>query len=104
MSTLMAEIESHPMVIKPTPVYRKEFSGPSCWTGKTFSDPTKWSYKLSPSAVAELKSAIAKIKSAGKTIDTVQQSDFPLPSLEKDAPRLRKELESLSGFVLVTGM
>ena len=66
--------------------------------------PSDYCYCLSDETVAELDSAVRRIRSSGRSIFTLTAQDFPLPSFENDAEALRQELRFGSGFVLVKGL
>jgi hypothetical protein len=87
-----------------TAPYKRDISGPGVWKGSDFSGPSDYSYRLSDETLAELDSAVLRIRSSGRSIFSLTAQDFPLPSFEPDAEALRRGLRFGSGFVLVKGL
>jgi len=67
--------------------------GPAVWTG---ADPRKreaeWTYRLSPTEVAELETAVKSVQTRGLDIADICREDFPLPTLGPTLERLRAEV------------
>ena len=87
------------MVIAPTPVHREPISGPGAWTAATFPDTSVWNEWLSPAAWRELERAIK-----GKDLASVSAHEFASLPLEEEIRRLRRELQSGRGFMIVKGL
>jgi len=92
------------MIIAPTPVHDAMFEGRGAWRGADFASPEEWTWNLPPAAVSELESALDKIRKDGRPVWTLTRADFPAPSLDAAAGRLRQELESGRGFVVIRGL
>ena len=78
--------------ISPTAVHREPVSGRSVWTARDFSGG-EWNYRLRPETLDEIDRGIAS-----------GSPDFPLDSFERDADRLRAEVKSGRGFVVLKGL
>jgi len=87
-----------------TAPYKRVIGGPGVWKGSDFSSPSDYRYQLSDETLAELDSAVRRIRSSGRSIFSLTERDFPLPSFETDAEALRQRLRFGSGFVLVKGL
>jgi hypothetical protein len=63
-----------------------------------------WSYRLSPSEVAEIEAALQSVRARGLDIADIRREDFPLPTLGPVLDRLRGEVLEGRGFVLLRGV
>ena len=79
------------------------FTGRGAWRGADFADPDAWTYQLQPADLAELDSAMRRIRDSGHGIPTLTRADFPAPSFATAAAGLRADLESGRGFVVIRG-
>src|SRR5215472_13673020 len=87
-----------------TPV-RRPIEGTSAWTAAHMGGrEAEWSYRLSPSEVAELEMALRTVQARGLDIAEIRRDHFPLPSLGPVLERLRGEVLDGRGFVLVRGV
>jgi len=64
----------------------------------------EWSYRLSPSEVAELEAALKTVQGRGLDIADIRREDFPLPTLGPVLERLRGDVLDGRGFVLLRGV
>src|SRR6266567_1314986 len=87
-----------------TPMHDASFAARGAWLRADFASPDAWTYRLQPAVLAELDSALRRIREAGWEISTLSQADFPAPSFAADAAGLRSELESGRGFVVIHGL
>src|SRR5579864_941124 len=89
-------------MVRCTPPYKAPITGPAVWKGSDFSSPSDYWYYLSSETIAELDSALRRIRESGEKprADTW----VALPSFENDAEALREELRFGSGFVVVKGL
>src|SRR5438093_3127068 len=92
------------MIAAVTPMHDAPFTARGAWRRADFPSPDAWTYKLSPSSLAELDAALRPIRETGREISTLTQADFPAPSFVPDAAALRSELESGRGFVVIRGL
>lgn len=77
--------------------------GPAAWTGAEMAQRTDWIETLSPAELAEIDTAIAEHRAAGRAMGEITAETFRLPTL---APRLTRILGDLlrgRGFVLLRG-
>ena len=65
--------------------------------------PEAWTYRLKPDTIEEMDRALSTIRAKGKSLETVEASDFPLSSFRGDAAKLLDEVLSGRGFVIVRG-
>src|SRR5215472_17317263 len=87
-----------------TPV-RRPMEGPSAWTAAHMRGrEAEWSYRLSPSKVADLEMALKTVQARGLDIAEIRRDEFPLPSLGPVLERLRAEALDGRGFVLLRGV
>src|SRR4051812_22036576 len=84
--------------------YDSMFTGPTVWRGSDFRDPGSGLYHLKPETIAEMESNARMLRAAGRITASVTAQDFPLPSFEADAARLREQLYTGTGFFIVKGL
>ena len=78
-------------------------AGRSAWIGADLAKrPDEWTYRLSPHEIAEIETATAGV--LGRDIATIARADFPLPALGPTLDRLRDDVLSGRGFVLIRGL
>jgi hypothetical protein len=79
--------------------------GPSAWIGTEMRGrQAEWSYRLSPSEVAEINAATQSVRARGLALEKIRREDFPLPTLGPVLDRLCTEVLHGRGFVLLRGM
>jgi len=84
---------------------RKPIEGPSAWVGSDLRHrEAEWSYRLSPSEVAEIEAAVSAVRTRGLDLADIRREDFPLPTLGPVLEQLRAEVLDGRGFVLLRGM
>src|SRR3954454_25411275 len=84
---------------------RPLIEGPSAWTGAEMRGrEAEWSYRLSPSEIAEIEAALKSVQARGLDIADIRRADFPLPTLGPVLDRLRDEVLNGRGFVLLRGV
>ena len=84
---------------------RRPIEGPSAWTGADMRGrEAEWSYRLSPSEIAEIEAALKSVQARGLDIADIRREDFPLPTLGPVLDRLRAEVLDGRGFVLLRGV
>ena len=64
----------------------------------------EWSYRLSPSQIAEIEAALQAVRARGLDIAAIRREDFPLPTLGPVLERLRDEVLHGRGFVMLRGV
>ena len=83
----------------------RRVEGPSAWIGAEMRErEAEWTYRLSPSEVAEIEAALKAVQARGLDIADIRREDFPLPTLGPVLERLRAEVLNGRGFVLLRGM
>ena len=84
---------------------RRPIEGPSAWIGSDMRGrEAEWSYRLSPSEIAEIETALKSVQAHGVGIAEIRRDDFPLPTLGPVLDRLRAEVLDGRGFVLLRGV
>jgi hypothetical protein len=84
---------------------RRLIEGLSAWTGADMRGrEAEWSYRLSPSEIAEIEAALKLVQARGLDIADIRREDFPLPTLGPVLDRLRTEVLDGRGFVLLRGV
>jgi hypothetical protein len=84
---------------------RPLIEGPSVWFASEMRGrEEEWSYRLSPSEVAELEAALKTVQERGIDIADIRRKDFPLPTLGPVLERLRGDVLDGRGFVLLRGV
>ena len=101
----MSVADAHVMTA-PRPVSsRRPVEGPSAWTAADMRGPqAEWSYRLSPSQIAEIEAALQAVRARGLDIAAIRREDFPLPTLGPVLERLRDEVLHGRGFVMLRGV
>jgi alpha-ketoglutarate-dependent taurine dioxygenase len=87
-----------------TPMRDAVWTGRGAWRGVDFEGPEAWTYRLQPTDLAELDSAMRHIRDSRREIPTLTIADFPAPSFASAAASLRADLESGRGFVVIQGL
>jgi hypothetical protein len=82
----------------------KPLHSPAAWLGRDQRHNQEWLYQLTEAEVADLDAALAQAKRNGKTLETLQRDDFPLPALQPAIARWMADLDRGRGFVLVRGV
>ena len=69
---------------------RPLIKGPSAWIGADMrTREAEWTYRLSPSDIAEIETALRSVKARGLDLADISREDFPLPTLGPTLDRLR---------------
>jgi Taurine catabolism dioxygenase TauD, TfdA family len=90
------------MEIATTPVHASPFSGPGAWTSDDFKHTSEFVYHFRPETLAEIDAVVRDRR--GKPKNLARDERWPLPSFEADAARLRNELQTGRGFVVLRGL
>ena len=84
---------------------RRPLEGASVWFAKDMRErAAEWSYRLSPSEVAEIEKALNSAQASGLDIADIRREHFPLPSLGPVLARLCTEVLNGRGFALLRGV
>ena len=84
---------------------RCPIEGPSAWVGADMRNrAAEWTYRLSPSDLAEIEAAVAAVRVRGLDLAEIGRADFPLPTLGPVLDRIRGEVVGGRGFALLRGM
>lgn len=82
---------------------RPPVDGPAAWIGAEMARrPQEWTYRLSAAEVQEIARAVEGVR--GRDIAEIRREDFPLPGLGPVLVRLRDEVVTGRGFVLIRGL
>ncbi len=83
----------------------RPIEGPAAWIGADMRKrEAEWSYRLSPSDIAEIETALKLVQARGLDIAEIRREDFPLPTLGPVLDQLRAEVLDGRGFVLLRGV
>ena len=83
---------------------RPLITGRSAWTGAELRRRDDWIYRLSPTEIGEIDTAVAAVRARGLELAEITRTDFPLPSFAAVLERLREEILNGRGFVLIRGL
>src|SRR6201997_5325362 len=101
----MPTLESNVPKFTPGSPSRRLVEGPSAWIGAAMGErEAEWTYRLSPLEIAEIETALRGAQARGLDIAAIRREDFPLPTLGPVLERLRDEVLSGRGFVLLRGV
>src|SRR6476620_1180406 len=101
----MPDTAARVMAPTPRPASRRLIKGLSAWTGADMRGrEAEWSYRLSPSEIAEIEAALKLVQARGLDLAEIRREDFPLPTLGPVLDRLRTEVLDGRGFVLLRGV
>lgn len=78
--------------------------GPWVWRGTDYRNPADWVYTLSPEALADIDSAVRRVREAGLDLDEVTPAEFDLPALAGDLATMAEILHTGRGFVRLQGI
>jgi hypothetical protein len=78
--------------------------GAAGWRGDDLDASEGWRTVFTSGEIAELESAIAAARRLGKPTGALSKDDFPIPSLAPRMARWRRELDTGSGVVLLSGL
>lgn len=93
-----------PVTTQPA-IPRPLVEGPSAWYGPDLAKrPGEWIYALSPLDIAEIEAATATARNRGLDIADIRRGDFPLPTLGTTLDRMRNDVLTGRGFVLIRGL
>jgi hypothetical protein len=81
-----------------------EIGGPAAWTGDEMRKRSDWLIEFTPTQAAELMAALETVDRSGASLDDVDKSKFPLPTLSQVFEDLVDELIDGRGFVLFRGI
>src|SRR5256885_14474692 len=88
MPAIHAEITGLPRPMPP----RRLIEGPSVWTGAEMRGrEAEWSYRLSPSEIAEIEAAVRAARAGGLDVAGIRRAGFPLATLGPVLDRLPNE-------------
>lgn len=87
-----------------TAICRNPLRIPAAWTPADMSRSEAWVYPLSAAEIGELDTALRRVAASGATVDTMTRKDFPLPRLGSRLERMRSELVSGRGVVLIKNL
>ena len=81
----------------------KLITGPSDWRGPALVASTDWIHHWTAGEIAEIEAAFATACERGKTLETLEREDFPLPQVSSLFAMARERLENGSGLQLFRG-
>lgn len=78
--------------------------GPCAWKASDFANLDDVIYTLTPTDIAELEDAIHSALSSGAPIESLNRTDYPLPTLGAALQELGHEAQFGRGFALIRGV
>ena len=58
--------------------------GPAAWVGSDMRErEAEWSYRLSTAEIAEVETAVKRVRASGLDIAEIRREDFPLPPVDR---------------------
>lgn len=81
----------------------KLITGPSDWRGPALAASSDWIHHWTQGEIAEIEAAFAMACERGKTLETLEREDFPLPQVSRLFAMARERLENGSGLQLFRG-
>jgi hypothetical protein len=101
----MTAVETIAVDAASCPPVRPLVEGLSVWTGAEMRHrEAEWTYRLSPTEIAEIETAVAAVRKRGLDLAEIRRDDFPLPTLGPVLERLCDEVVNGRGFVLLRGL
>jgi len=77
--------------------------GPADWRGPDLVKSGDWIHDWSAAEIAEIEGAFAAARERGKTLETLEIADFPLPNVAQRFATARDRLENGCGLQLFRG-
>lgn len=77
--------------------------GAADWRGPQMVGRTDWIHEFTAAEIAEIVAALAHVRAAGKTLETMTREDFPLPTVSAVISDARERLENGPGLQLFRG-
>src|SRR5262245_65170794 len=84
-----------------TPPYRGPIGYPGAWKTTDFSSPRDYTLELTSTQLDDIDDAVCKVRAAGLALEDIEQKHFPLKTLEPAFDRIRREITSGLGFLVV---
>jgi hypothetical protein len=84
-----------------TQVYRQPIGYPGAWRTTDFRSPADYTIELSTEQLDDIADAVAKIRTAGLTLEDLELRHFPLPTMVGTIARIRREIADGIGFVVL---
>ncbi|KAH6718335.1 hypothetical protein BKA61DRAFT_513017 [Leptodontidium sp. MPI-SDFR-AT-0119] len=84
--------------------FPNQLKGELVWEGKDYTDESQWTLVLTDNHLQEIDAALKHFKSLNKSIGSVNQQTFPLPTLSPILHQHAKELQSGRGFFVLRGL
>jgi len=85
-------------------VIDRPVEGPAAWRGEEQGRPSEWTLPCPATLADEIEAAARHAGATGKSLDRLERSDFPAPSLPGLASRWLRDLDEGRGFLLLRGL
>ena len=82
----------------------RKLEGPLAWQENEFKDQSRYIFDLHAPDIAEIESALLKVKNASLDLENVNRFTFPLPKLGPALEDLSEQVHNGSGFVVLRGL
>ena len=88
----------------PFPKPDRLLGGPAAWRGDRLADSDEWIHAWTQEEIVELEDALVAVQGLRRPLGQIGRDDFPLRRLAGRLDRLRADLLSGRGFVLMRGL
>lgn len=78
--------------------------GSAAWYGRDMADDSRWIYRLNADEIGEIETALTEFGRQDTDLTQVTRETFQLPTLGAALDRIRHELLSGRGFILIRGI
>lgn len=79
-------------------------NSPADWFGPALAKLDDWIYRLTADDAAEIAAAVTAARERGKTLETIEKDDFPLPGFSKRIAYARDFIENQRGIYVLRGL
>jgi hypothetical protein len=86
------------------PIRSTFVESPADWFGPALAATNDWIYQLTPADVAEIDAAFRSARSHGRTLETLERADFPLPSFSARLSHALDFIENQRGIYVLRGL
>jgi len=86
------------------PIRSTFVESPADWFGPALAATNDWIYQLTPADAAEIDAAFRSARSHGRTLETLERADFPLPSFSARLSHALDFIENQRGIYVLRGL
>jgi Taurine catabolism dioxygenase TauD, TfdA family len=97
----LSQLAPRPGQAPATTPHRQHIGYPGAWKTTDFSSPQDYTLELTSAQLDDIDDAVRKVRAAGLALEDIEQRHFPLKTLEPAFERIRREITSGLGFLVV---